>query len=321
MAGAKADADGTYRILALDGGGAKGFYTLGVLKEVEALVDRPLCQQFDLIFGTSTGAIIAALLAQGKSVDHIHKVYVEYVPTVMKAGSATLPNFGFSRTAKSKALAELADTVFAHAKFDSLQTGVGIVAAHWVDEQPFVFKNSIAQAHGMSKSFVPGFGCTISDAVQASCSAYPFFNRKRITKISGDVVEAIDGGYCANNPTLYALADALKPLQKSPENIRVLNVGVGSYPEPKKALTVRIANRLQTVQLLQKTLNINTLSMDRLRSLLFGHIRTVRVSESFSSPDMATDFLEHDLSKLNVLHQRGQTSFGKQEADIAALLA
>lgn len=54
-----------YRILCLDGGGAKGFYTLGVLREIEGLVKQPLCERFDLIFGTSTGAIIAALLALG----------------------------------------------------------------------------------------------------------------------------------------------------------------------------------------------------------------------------------------------------------------
>ena len=46
------------RILSLDGGGAKGFYTLGVLKEIEAMINQPLAEKFDLIFGTSTGAII-----------------------------------------------------------------------------------------------------------------------------------------------------------------------------------------------------------------------------------------------------------------------
>jgi uncharacterized protein len=29
------------RILSLDGGGAKGFYTLGVLREIEGMVKRP----------------------------------------------------------------------------------------------------------------------------------------------------------------------------------------------------------------------------------------------------------------------------------------
>ena len=30
------------RILGLDGGGAKGFYTLGILRELEALTGRPV---------------------------------------------------------------------------------------------------------------------------------------------------------------------------------------------------------------------------------------------------------------------------------------
>ncbi len=64
-----------FRILSLDGGGAKGFYTLGVLKEVEALVECLLFEKFDLIYGTSTGAIIAALLGLGKSVDEIELLY------------------------------------------------------------------------------------------------------------------------------------------------------------------------------------------------------------------------------------------------------
>ena len=52
-----------------DGGGAKGFYTLGVLNQLEALLGGgPLCERFELIFGTSTGAIIAAFLSWGLSV-------------------------------------------------------------------------------------------------------------------------------------------------------------------------------------------------------------------------------------------------------------
>jgi patatin-like phospholipase/acyl hydrolase len=43
-----------FRVLSLDGGGAKGIYTLGVLKEVEAIANAPLCEVFDLVFDTST---------------------------------------------------------------------------------------------------------------------------------------------------------------------------------------------------------------------------------------------------------------------------
>ena len=53
--------DRRVRVLSLDGGGATGFYTLGVLREVETLAGNdPLHKHFDLIFGTSTGSIIAA---------------------------------------------------------------------------------------------------------------------------------------------------------------------------------------------------------------------------------------------------------------------
>ena len=71
------------RILSLDGGGAKGFYTLGVLKGIEGMVG-PLHQRFDLIYGTSTGSIIAALVALGHPVDEILELYKTHVVEVMK---------------------------------------------------------------------------------------------------------------------------------------------------------------------------------------------------------------------------------------------
>ena len=69
--------DGPCRILSLDGGGAKGFYTLGVLREVEGLIGCRIHERFDLIFGTGTGAIIATLLSLGRSVEEIHQLYKE----------------------------------------------------------------------------------------------------------------------------------------------------------------------------------------------------------------------------------------------------
>ena len=70
-------------MLTLDGGGAKGFYTLGVLREIEGLVGVRLHETFDLIFGTSTGAIIASMLALGHSVDEIYEHYKKHVVSIM----------------------------------------------------------------------------------------------------------------------------------------------------------------------------------------------------------------------------------------------
>jgi patatin-like phospholipase/acyl hydrolase len=306
-------AENPCRILSLDGGGAKGFYTLGVLREIEAMLKCPLHEKFDLIFGTSTGAIIAALLALGKSVKEINDIYERNVPTVMQKKS---------RRDKSHALAQLADQVFGENKFEAMKTGVGIVATRWVIERPMIFKTSIEQAHGRMGTFSPGFGVKVSDAVQASCSAFPFFDRKTVTTDKGDLIELIDGGYCANNPTLYAIADATMALKLPPDHIRVVSLGVGTYPAPKYSWlsTTRWTRKLMSVQLLQKTLEINTQSMDQLRHVLFKHVPTVRVSDTFEQPEMATDLFEHNMTKLNILRQRGSESFGKREQALKELL-
>lgn len=303
--------DGLCRILSLDGGGAKGFYTLGVLKEIEGMMKCPLYKRFDLVFGTSTGAIIAALIALGYTVDEIHDLYKEHVPRIMRERSPA---------GKSKALEELAATIFEDKKFDAVKTGVGIVTTKWVIEKPMIFKGSVAQAHGRVGTFAPGFGCTIADAVQASCSAYPFFDRKIVSTATGDRVELIDGGYCANNPTLYAIADAIMAMKKANADLRVVSVGVGVYPEPPQSLKMRFAKKLLSVRLLQKTLEINTQSMDQLRTILFKDIPTIRISDTFEKPDMATDLFEHNLDKLNILRQRGSESFASREEQLKEFL-
>ncbi|MFN8697494.1 MAG: patatin-like phospholipase family protein [Burkholderiales bacterium] len=296
------------RVLALDGGGAKGFYTLGVLKEIEAMVGCPLHQKFDLVFGTSTGAIIASLIALGYNVDAILDLYREHVPTVMSQKTAP---------SRSQALKKLATDVFGDATFNDVRTGVGIVAARWLTETPMIFKGSVAQAHGRVGTFTPGFGVSIADAVRASCSAYPFFERTTVKTSMGEDVELIDGGYCANNPTLYALADAVQALKRDRRDIRLVSVGVGVYPDPKPSFLMRLAKKyLVSVQLLQKTLEINTQSMDELRKILFPDVPTIRISDTYAEPEMATDLLEHDLNKLDILFQRGRQSFASREKQL-----
>jgi len=304
--------DGLCRILCLDGGGAKGFYTLGVLKEIEAMLGCPLYKRFDLVFGTSTGAIIASLIALGYEVDAIHELYKKHVPSVMRASGAR---------EKSAALAKLAKEVYSEKNFTDVMTGIGIVATRWATERPMIFKGDPAQAHGRVGTFTPGFGVSIADAVQGSCSAYPFFERKVVKTAAGDDVELIDGGYCANNPTLYAISDATKAMGRVAADLRVVSVGVGVYPEPKPGWKMRLAKKhLVSVQLLQKTLEINTQSMDQLRAVLFKDVPTIRISDSFSQPEMATDLMEHDLVKLNILRQRGSESFASREENIRSFL-
>ena len=71
------------RLLALDGGGVRGLITLGILETLEARLrdtveDKTgfrLCDWFDYIAGTSTGAIIATGLARGMAVAELIDFY------------------------------------------------------------------------------------------------------------------------------------------------------------------------------------------------------------------------------------------------------
>jgi patatin-like phospholipase/acyl hydrolase len=135
-----------------------------------------------------------------------------------------------------------------------------------------IFKTSHEQAHGRKDTFIPGFGCKIAQAVRASCSAFPYFDRIKLTTGQGVDIELFDGGYCANNPTLYAIADAVKAFKKTYADLRVVSIGVGEYPEPKRYNPKSLIEWLVKgclgftgLQLLQKTLSVNTASMEQLR--------------------------------------------------------
>jgi uncharacterized protein len=63
-------------ILAIDGGGMRGVISLGMLAELEALTGKPAYELFDMVAGTSTGAIIAAGLCAKMNASQILEVYL-----------------------------------------------------------------------------------------------------------------------------------------------------------------------------------------------------------------------------------------------------
>jgi len=81
--------DQPHKILALDGGGIRGILTLEVLARIENMLaektgKKRLCDFFDYIGGTSTGAVIAAGLARGMSVGELLAFYQEAGPAMFE---------------------------------------------------------------------------------------------------------------------------------------------------------------------------------------------------------------------------------------------
>jgi len=74
--------DGKRLILSIDGGGTKGYITLHVLARLEQMTAKKCSDIFDLIAGTSTGALIAASLAMGISAHKLLLIYRSKTPKV-----------------------------------------------------------------------------------------------------------------------------------------------------------------------------------------------------------------------------------------------
>jgi predicted acylesterase/phospholipase RssA len=67
----------TIRILSLDGGGLRGVFSAAVIKHMEETTGRPAGELFDAIIGTSTGSVLASMLATGKPASDLMTLYKE----------------------------------------------------------------------------------------------------------------------------------------------------------------------------------------------------------------------------------------------------
>lgn len=299
-----------FRILALDGGGSMAFYSLGVLREFEGLTNIELYKFFDLIYGTSTGAIITALLALGKNIDEIIEIYLSTIPDIMEARR---------KSSRSRKLKKHARRIFGEAQFDAFRTDVGIVTMHYDSAKPMIFKSSVKQAHGRHATFAPGFGCKIADAVLASCAAFPFFEPVTIQTANQGNPELMDGGFVGNVPALFALADANNEFDITLNMIRMLSVGVGEYPTVPMGCLDRILGGTRLGRQCKKQLTATTNTIEQLRQVLFPAVKVVRVNDIFTDTQYSTNFLESDVNKLRKLMGLGRESFGKYEKNVKAL--
>jgi len=287
-------------------------YSLGVLLELEALLGKPLHHVFHAIYGTSTGAIIAASLAYGLSVQSTLEQYRENLPRIMSA---------WRRTARRDALVASLQSTFGSDRFDAFKTHVALVATNFGSRHPLIFKTNIQAAHGLRSSFVPGFGCTIVDAICASCSAFPFFPKAELV-VNQEPVTAIDGGFVANDPSLFAFIDLVHAARIGENRVRILSVGTGAFPErvPLRAKW-QLFRYAGGADLMQRQFDIGSSVIQKVAQLTIPPAGRLRVHHEFREPEYATSMFEADPRKLETLRGLGRRSFGKQEAEINSFMS
>lgn len=217
--------DGTpKRILALDGGGLRGILTLSYLAELESALrarhggakDFRLSHYFDLIAGTSTGAIIAAALARGMTVADIAKKYMGLGQSVFEKG---LLDFGILRAKydADKLIEELKGVYGAATTMGdgSLQTGLLVVTKRLDSGSPWPISNNPRGRYFNARpnsNTIANSAYPLWQVVRASTAAPSYFDPEQIEIAQGTAGqkpaagEFVDGGMSPyNNPALQAL--------------------------------------------------------------------------------------------------------------------
>jgi hypothetical protein len=208
---------GPKRILALDGGGIRGILTLQILRRIESLLrarcggadDFRLCDYFDLIGGTSTGAIIAAGLAVGYSVDKLDELYRGLGTHVFK--SELFRDGLFRAKFSARPLSDLLEREFGGTTLgdDRIRTGLAIMLKRLDTGSPWIVHNNPKGKYFRRRPggrAVANADYLLKDIVRASTAAPHYFDPERI-QVTSDLAGAfVDGGVSPhNNPALQLL--------------------------------------------------------------------------------------------------------------------
>lgn len=229
------------RILSIDGGGMKGIISAMVLERLEQLIriyakdeNAAISDYFDLIGGTSTGAIIAALLltpddcGEAKySASDIVSLYKEHGKEIFKKRTLYPLNtmfglFGSKYTNKTfeKILTEyFKDLTLSDMRKESLY------ASYNTSNRKAVLFSSLSNKEWEKENYL------IKDIVLASTAAPTYFPPKQIYNEHCPNNCHIDGGVIANNPAMCLLIESLKmPHHTALKDTMLLSVGNVASP-------------------------------------------------------------------------------------------
>lgn len=236
------------RLLALDGGGIRGIITLEILIRMENLLaeatgkgDRfRLCDFFDYIAGTSTGAIIAAGLARGMSARELMDFYESKGPVMFDR----VRLLGILRSLyKSKPLEDELKKTFGE-KTDlspqNLRCLLLIVTRNATTDSPWpVSSNPLAKYNDLNKR-----DCNLKiplwKLVRASTAAPIYFRHQLLDWDPNDRKKSfnfVDGGVTPyNNPAFLLYRMATLPAyclnwKTGERNLLLISVGTGAAPK------------------------------------------------------------------------------------------
>ncbi len=234
---------GQKKILTLDGGGIRGMITVEVLGKIEALLRDELgkdesfvlADYFDYVSGTSTGAIIAAAISLGWSVEKIRGFYINSGAKMFDKASVFKR---FKYKYEDEALQKLLSDEFGGNTTlgsSALKTLLMMVMRNASTDSPWpVSNNPKAKYNDKSRS-----NCNLNiplwQLVRASTAAPVYFPPEKVSVGDQDFV-FVDGGITMyNNPSFQTfLMATLEPYklcwETGEDKMLIISLGTGTSP-------------------------------------------------------------------------------------------
>jgi predicted acylesterase/phospholipase RssA len=247
-----------FRVLSIDGGGIRGIIPACVLVELEALVQRPLHQVFDLVVGTSTGGLLALAIGAPQSCSPavVLDLYTSKGPEIFGGSAVNIrrdplkamvtaiggPTGGSAPWVKSLrqrlgidkptdpgnarysplVLESYLLQLFGDARLSESRTHLVVPSYDMAAREPMLFRSSEAGADNADPYF--------RDVGRATTAAPTFFPPHPMP--GGRIL--VDGGVVANNPSMLGLLEAFR-VAGPEELVVVLSLGTGSPGHPLAA--------------------------------------------------------------------------------------
>lgn len=230
-----------FRILSIDGGGIRGIIPAKGLTMLEAELRRRnlspnLCDYFDLICGTSTGAILAMGIALGIPSGRMLDLY-------KKNARIIFPKRGFKRLCKAilhdeplydrVQLSELIKETYAHSvqgevvRIGHCRTRICIPTYDVCQGRMHVFKTSHHPQFDRDYQIPAHHAVLSSAAAPMYFDSYDFEYELKGTTEKMRYLANVDGGVMANNPTLIGYVEAVHTLGIDPSQLAILSLGTG----------------------------------------------------------------------------------------------